>query len=175
MNNNKREITPEYLCKQVAGARSSLLLILVFTVVNLVMLLLDSGKYFLFSASVPYYLTAFGIGMDLGAGAEGIGTFTMVGLGISAVILVLYLLCWLLSKKRAGWLTVAVVAFILDTLALVAVCLLLDALAESVMDLVFHAWVIWELIQGISANKKLKKMIEEASLAETQEPVGPEL
>lgn len=176
MNNNKREITPEYLLKQFAGARSSLLMILIFTVINLVMLLTDAGRYFLFSASVPYYLTAFGMGMDIGMGAEGIGTFTLVGLGISAVALVLYLLCWLLSKKRPGWLTVALVAFVLDTVALVALCLALDMLTESIMDLVFHAWVVWELFQGISANKKLKKLAEaEPFMEPVQEPVGPEL
>lgn len=157
-NNNKREITPEYLLKQVAGARSSLLLLLILTVVNLVMLLSDSGRYFLFSASVPYYLTAFGMGMDLELGAAGIGTFTMIALGISAVILVLYLLCWLLSKKRPGWFVVALVAFVLDTLALLGLCLALDVLTESVLDLVLHAWVIWELFQAVSANSKLKKM-----------------
>lgn len=167
MNNNKREVTPEHLLKQLAGARSSLLLVLVFTVVNLVMLLTDAGRYFLFSASVPYYLTAFGVGMDYGMGYTGIGPMTMVGLGISAATLVLYLLCWLLSKKRPGWLVVALVAFTLDTLALLGLSLALDMLTGNIMDFIFHAVLIWELFQGISANKKLKKMIEEA-------PVGPE-
>lgn len=46
--------SPEYLLKQIAGGRYSLLLILIFTVVNLVLLLVDSDRYFLFSASVPY-------------------------------------------------------------------------------------------------------------------------
>ncbi len=165
--------SPEYLLKQVAGARSSLLIVLVFTVVNLAMLLADSGTYFLFSASVPYYLTAFGMGMDMGLGSSGIGTFTLVGLGISAVALVWYLLCWLLSKKRPGWLVAALVAFVLDTLALLGLSLAFDMLADNVMDFVFHAWVVVELIQDISANGKLKKLPAEPAL-EPQEPVGPE-
>ena len=52
-NNVVDKTSPEYLVKQVAGSRSSLLMVLIFTVVNLAMLLLDSGSYFLFSASVP--------------------------------------------------------------------------------------------------------------------------
>ena len=174
MNNNKREVTPEYLLKQIAGARSSLLMVIIFTVVNLVMLLLDSGTYFLFSASVPYYMTAIGMGIDLGAGEAGIGTFTIVALVISAVVLAFYLLCWLLSKKRPGWFVVALIAFILDTLALVGLCLLMDMLTDSIMDLVFHGWVVLELIRAIAANKKLKKLIAQASAQEPQAPVGPE-
>ena len=171
-NNVMDKTSPEYLVKQVAGSRSSLLMVLIFTVVNLVMLLLDSGSYFLFSASVPYYLTAFGIGMDMGMGAAGIGTFTMVGLGVSAVALVWYLLCWLLSKKRPGWLVAALVAFVLDTAALVLICLAFDMLTDSIMDLVFHAWVVWVLIQGIAAGKKLKNLPAEALNPETEEPAA---
>ena len=166
--------SPEYLLKQAASARNSLLIVMIFTAVNLAMLLLDSGTYFLFSASVPYYLTAFGMGMDIGMGVSGIGTFTAVGLGISAVVLVLFLLCWLLSKKRPGWLVVAVVAFILDTVALVLVCLAFDALTDSIMDLVFHAWVVVSLAQGIAANGKLKKLPAEEPVLDVQAPVGPE-
>ena len=163
--------SPEYLLKQVAGGRSSLLTVLIFTVVNLVMLLLDSGTYFLFSASVPYYLTAFGIGMDMGMGEAGIGTFTLIALGISAAVLVLYLLCWLLSKKHPGWFAVALVAFILDTLALLGLALMMDLLTDSIMDFVFHIWVIVELVQAIRANGKLKKLAAQ----QLQVPAGPEL
>ena len=109
--------SPEYLLKQIAGGRYSLLLILIFTVVNLVLLLVDSDRYFLFSASVPYYFTAFGIGMD-SALSGGIGTFTITALVISLLILAVYLLCWILSKKRTGWLTAALVLFCVDTVGL---------------------------------------------------------
>ena len=172
-NNVVDKTSPEYLQKQAASSRSSLLIVLIFTVVNLAMLLLDSGTYFLFSASVPYYLTAFGIGMDIGLGASGIGTFTIIGLAISAVILAWYLLCWLLSKKRSGWMVAALVTFLLDTAALVALCLAMDALAESVMDLVFHAWVIWVMIQSISAGKKLKNLPAEALAPEAAQAEAP--
>ena len=98
----------EYLENKMKSARHSLLLVLIFTVVNLVLLLADGNTYFLFSASVPYYLTAFGMGMD----AEmGISVFTTTALVISAVILAAYLLCWIFSKRRVGWYVVALVLF----------------------------------------------------------------
>ena len=159
MNNQK--YSPEYLLKQTAGARASLLAVLIFTVVNLAMLLLEIDMYFVFSATVPQYLTAFCMGIDIGQGYLGFGPFTAIALVVSAVVLVLYLLCWLLSKKRPGWLIAALVFFIIDTVALLAVSLLLEILTENILDLVFHGLIIFQLIQGISANYKLEKMIAE--------------
>lgn len=98
----------EYLLRQVANGRYSLLLIVILTVVNLIMTILDTNTYFLFSASVPYYLVFVGMGIENGFvdGAWNVkGTLTYTGLVIALVIVAVYLLCWLLSKKRAGWLT----------------------------------------------------------------------
>ena len=159
MNNQK--YSPEYLLKQTAGARASLLAVLIFTVVNLAMLLLEIDMYFVFSATVPQYLTAFCMGMDFEKGYLGFGPFTAIALVVSAVVLVLYLLCWLLSKKRPGWLIAALVFFIIDTVVLLVVSLLLEILTENILDLVFHGLIVFQLIQGISANYKLEKMIAE--------------
>ena len=112
----------EYLLRQVANGRYSLLLIVILTVVNLIMTILDTNTYFLFSASVPYYLVFVGMGIENGFvdGAWNVkGTLTYTGLVIALVIVAVYLLCWLLSKERAGWLTAALVLFIVDTVALV--------------------------------------------------------
>ena len=114
----------EYLLRQVANGRYSLLLIVILTVVNLIMTILDTNTYFLFSASVPYYLVFVGMGIENGFvdGAWNVkGTLTYTGLVIALVIVAVYLLCWLLSKKRAGWLTAALVLFIVDTVALVVI------------------------------------------------------
>ena len=89
--------TPEALLRQTLSTRNSLLLVLLFSAINLALLLVGSDTYFLFSASIPYYLTAFGMGMDLGLGADGIGTYTLITLGISVAVLLLYLVCWLQS------------------------------------------------------------------------------
>ena len=143
----------EYLESKIKSARHSLLPVLIFTIVNLVLLLSDGSTYFLFSASVPYYLTAFGMGMDL----ELTGSvFTTTALVISAVILAAYLLCWIFSKKKVGWYVFALVLFIVDTALLVLLALSFEMLADSIMDLVFHAWVVLELCQALSCHKKLQ-------------------
>lgn len=157
----------EYLTKQVAGGRYALLLILIFTVVNLAMVLLDTGRYFLFSASVPYYLTMLGMGMDNGfvdAAWNRIDTYTITALAISAVILALYLVCWLLSKKRAGWLTAALVLFCLDTAALLVFAwLLYDSMLTILLDLLLHVWAIWQIAYAVRCSGKLKKLPPEGT------------
>lgn len=160
----------EYLLKQVAGGRYSLLLILIFTVVNLVLLLVDSDRYFLFSASVPYYFTAFGIGMD-SAFSDGIGTFTITALVISLLILGVYLLCWILSKKHTGWLTAALVLFCVDTVGLLFLSYIFET--SNLLDFLLHAWAIYELAHGIYCAGKLKKL--SAAPASPAYYSGPEI
>lgn len=164
--------SPEYLQEKIGAGRHSLLLIMVFTVVNLVMVLLDSGTYFLFSASVPYYLTLYCKGMDNyfvdGAWSEN-GPYTMLALAVSAVILLLFLLCWLLSKKRTGWLIPAAVLFVVDTLALLWCTLnLVYNPADNIVDFLIHFWAIWELLRAIRCGGRLKKL----SRQRAPEPAG---
>ena len=151
-----------YLSGRIASGRYSLLLIVVFTVVNVLMVVLDSSTYFLFSASVPYYLTLYCKGIDngfVGGSWPENGPYTIAALIISAVILLLFLLCWRLSKKRPGWLIPAVVLFVLDTLAL-AWCTfnIVNDPAGNIVDFVFHFWAVFELIRAIVCNGKLKKL-----------------
>jgi len=58
------------------------------------------------------------------------------------------------GKYRSGWFTVALVLFIIDTVLL----LVLNGISGSIVDILFHAWVIYYLIVGISAVKKLKAL-----------------
>ena len=160
--NNKGNVSRDELTRRITSGRSSLLLILIFTVVNLLFLVTDVDRYFLFSASLPYYLTMMGKGMDNGFmdGAWAVnGTYTITALVLSAAVLVFFLLCWLLSKKRSGWLTAALVLFILDTAALALFTFTLyDNPAVNLMDFIFHIWAIVSLLQAIRASGKLKEL-----------------
>ena len=44
------------LLKRYNGARSNILLVVAFTLVNSILLIAGSDSYFLFSAAVPYYI-----------------------------------------------------------------------------------------------------------------------
>ena len=43
------------------NSRLNLLLVVIFTTINMAFLFLDATSYFLFSAAVPYFLTYFGL------------------------------------------------------------------------------------------------------------------
>ena len=152
------------------STRINLLVVALFTLINIVFVALGSDTYMLFSATVPYliaYLSAYLCCMlppqyyegDL-AGFEPLpeGVF-YVALAVSVVIIALYVLAFFFSKKgRVGWLIFALVFFSIDTLVLfgyfgIDVAMLLDYL--------FHAWIIVILAMGIHAHFKLKKLPEE--------------
>lgn len=170
-NNAATQLSPRQILEnKYSSSCGNLLLVVVFTAINIVLLVANSNTYFLFSAYIPYLLADLGmyfcglypaevyggstVGMDFLS-----KSFLVVMLGIAAVILVLYLLSWLFSRKqKPGWLIFALVIFGIDTVAM----LVLNGFAvDSIVDYLFHGWVIYSLISGISAYSKLKKLPEE--------------
>ena len=162
--------------------RYNLLLVVGFTLVNIVLLLVDSNTYFLFSAYIPYTVATMGMILCgkypleyYGGGSPSDYNFmdqtAFVGFVALAVILVaLYALAYIFTKKvRPGWLIFALVIFILDTLFM-----FIDAgiQTDMLIDYLFHIWVIVSLIIGVSAGYKLKKLPpEEEQLLDEAEPV----
>ena len=152
-----------------ASARSDILYVLLFTVLNVILLLTNSDTYFLFSAYIPYLLVGVGMTLcgkfpaeyyeDMGEVFFFDDTLLWITVGIAAVICVSYLLCWLLSKKgRVGWLIFALVMFAIDTLLM----LLMDGVSfENIIDVLFHGWVVVTMVMGIVAHFKLKKLPQE--------------
>ncbi len=161
-----------------ASARGNLLLVVAFTVINIVLAVINSGTYFLFSACIPYALVLVGMvlcGMysgeefaDVLLGMEYLDkSVFVIFLAIALVLLSLYLLSFIFSKKnRVGWLIFALVLFSLDTL----VVFVFGGLAmDNLIDIAFHVWVIVSLSIGIHSCGKLKKL----NLAEAQAPAAP--
>lgn len=156
-NQNVDRNSREYQEQLLVRSRGFFLTIIIFTVINLVLLLLQQGTYFVFSASIPYYLTGFSMMMDGGA----VGQNTVFGLIISAVFLAMYLVCWILSAKKPVWLTIGIAIFAVDTAVLVYVCLkLLESPLDGLVDMLVHGLLIWEMSKGVTAAKNLKDMPE---------------
>ncbi|MBR6506958.1 MAG: hypothetical protein IKT37_05095 [Clostridia bacterium] len=163
------------------GARANLLLVVIVTLVNLLLVSTGSDSYFLFSAYIPYFITVIGLswcGMlppeYYEAPLEEYIFFDkslFVALLILAVILTsLYLLAWFMSKKnRVGWIIFALVFFGLDTAGML---ILNGFAAESIMNIVFHAWVIYYLVVGIIAHRKLLYMPEYEPVTEEEAPAA---
>ncbi len=164
------------LSNKYSSACHNILLVLAFTAINLILLVANSNSYFLFSAYIPYALADIGMflcGMypaeyyaEFFPGMEFLpkGVF-VVTLAIAVVILVLYVLCWIFARKfKSGWLITALVLFSIDTVVLL---IFNGIMIDFILDYVFHAWVIFSLINGLVAYTKLKKLP-----AEEERPVA---
>lgn len=169
----------EKLTNKYQSARHNILLVVVFTLINIILLVTNSNTYFLFSASIPYVIVDLGMALCgkypaeyYAYGLEGVeflnDTFFVITLVVAAVFLLLYLLSWIFCKKpRVGWMIFALVFFIIDT---VGMLLLVGISMDMILDIVFHGWVIVSLCGGVSAYFKLKKLPEEAeAIAEVTE------
>lgn len=159
----------DILQNKYKSARSNLLLVVVFTLVNSVMCLFGSSSYFLWSASIPYYFTLYGMvytGRFPAEYYEDWADFVPLGDSYLAtmvttafVCIAIYLLFWFLSKKHGyGWLVASLVFFVVDTIYMFYVS---GFSADMILDIAFHVWVIVTLIGGISAALKLKKLPKE--------------
>lgn len=160
---------PEALARGYKNARGNLLLVVIFTVINAFMAFVGSSSYFLFSAYLPYYSVILGLvltgRMDVGQEYQLDEKYLVYFVGFAVLVLGLYLLFWLFSKKHYGWLIPALVFFALDT-----IFLLRDSFGggfdfSMVMDIAFHAWVLLSLVFGIINGSKLKKLAEAEAAA----------
>ena len=157
----------EVLNKKYSSSVSNILLVLAFTLLNIILLFTNSYTYFLFSAYVPYAITDLAMYVCGRYPAEVYGeeyaNMLFYGDGIfvgaviiAAVILALYLFSWIFARKgKVGWLVFALVFFSLDFLAYLS---LNGFSAEGIVDIIFHVWVIVSLAMGIKAHADLKKL-----------------
>lgn len=136
-------------------ARMNVLLILLFTLISAVMLA-AADRYFLFSIFTCVLFIAVGQQMRTEAvqsGAETYGNaYLAVAVVIALVILAVYLVFWLLSKKHRWAMIVLLVLFSID-----CVLLLTSFSVEMLLDIAFHAWMIYYFILGVKAAANLTK------------------
>ena len=170
MNNLDNQNKKATLERRYATARYDVLIIFVFTVLNILMAVFDGSYYLLFSAYVPYVITLCGMvfcGMypdEFYTGDwadmnfiknEYFAIFIIVALAITS----LYLLAFFLSKKpRVGWLIFSLVFISLDTILIFFIFS-----PEFIVDLVIRAFMIVGLSIGIASHFKLKKLPAEES------------
>ena len=173
----------EILTGKYVNARRNILILIIFTVFNIVLAVTKSNLYFLFSAYIPYALVDTGLflcGMypeeiyeeiydapyhtiDF-SGKEIILYILLV---VAAFVLLWYFISWKATKKgSAGWMIFALVLVVVDTLAML---LLGDISSGMIFDYVFHGWMLYSLISGILAFFNLRNLPEEPQLTELTE------
>ena len=159
------------LQNKVRVCRSNLLLAVAFTLINIVLLASKSTRYFLFSLVVPYRFVLNGMLFggympdEFYVGEDGVAYYieknpsllAMLGI-VAAVILGLYMLFFFMSKKNVGWLVPTLVFVSLDCLAYVGLIFLYGFEISDILDLAFHAWLLYYMIAGVAAYVKLRKL-----------------
>ena len=154
------------------GASGTLLLVTIFSIINTVLYAIGSDSYFLFTAYFPYFLGILGVTCLSGDVELGIEQMPGVGallLSIAAVVIIIYFVCWLFSRKKFGWLVAGTVLFSLDTIYMLWKAVESNDLAWFVTDIIIHALVLIELGIAISAAVKLKKLPAQEIVAEAVE------
>ncbi|MBQ4510765.1 MAG: hypothetical protein II984_08580 [Clostridia bacterium] len=160
--NGEQIVTPVNVAQKVGEqkyriARSSLLIVVILSVVNLFSLIF-SGSYFLFSSYITLIIGAVGAESYIADPSNTIFLVVIIVLGIISVLP--YLVCWIFSKKKVGWLIGALVLFSFDTLLL-----LIDAISVMnltfILDLVIHAYFIYEMVVAVKFGLKKKKEEQE--------------
>ena len=189
--NNPVDITPENsaanelakLTRRAQSARMDIIVVVLFTVVNIALMLFGSLTYFLFSVSLPYYFCYF---MSLYTGRmpkeiygsewdgfqflpDGLFWLAVV---VSVVVLAMYAVCFFASQSKKknedgsvtvsysmGWLIAALVLFSIDTLIyIIMMAVLIGFQMSMLIDLAIHIYVIVTLVMGVISAYKLKKL-----------------
>ena len=128
------------------NSRLSILLLFIFSVIN-IFSISTLGTYFLFSAYLPQVLISLAY-LD--------PSLTPVMVILSILYILPYLLCYIFSKKKAGWMVAALVLFSVDSLFF-----LIDLFAylaagdlSFIIDLFFRIYVLASLIIGVVNRKQ---------------------
>jgi hypothetical protein len=135
-------------------SRANLLLVIIASLVNLFTIALNRS-YFYFSAAMPSLL----LDISVQENPEVVFADLLIPIVVGIILTVPYLLCWIFSKKRVGWMVAALVFFSMDCLLL-----LLTFDVSMIADILIHAWVMFYLITGVMHGFKLKKMPEDEPL-----------
>jgi len=135
------------------NARTNLLMVVVFTTVNLILAAFNAGIYMLFSATIPQLI--FETGRIVAEELE-INGILIIGLVIAILIISLYFICWLLTKRSRVFILVALIFFSIDSLLFLFLTLAAEFEISFLLDIAFHGWVMFYLINGTIAWAKLR-------------------
>ena len=151
-------------------ARNNLLLVVAFTVINLVLIIMESDVTFLFSATMPSILMY----VDWGflEFANNLGDPLSIGRTIAAFgITSIYLLCWIFAKKIRVLIIAALILFSADAILYVAVIAYygVDFDLSLAIQVGFLLWIMFYLVTGTIAWADLRKASSEDIEAAQQE------
>ena len=148
--------SPQYIATKFNNARSTIIIGVLFTVINIIIALCGGDTEFLFSFSYPYY------NFDIS---------DPVSIVVSVLILAFLVVCFLLTKKKCPYLLIG--AFVVALLDTIFFCLVAyetylyvgkDVTFSLILDGAFHIWLLAGITIGIFYIKKYKATILDGGL-----------
>ena len=148
-------------------SRHGILIIVLFTLMNLIIKLRTYGDCFIFSAYIPYVLLEYGMlysgvypeGFDPGGltrMAKYDTSFFSIMMVVAVVIVVIYMYCWKYSKKnRSGFMITALLMFSVDTLSY----FMSNGVSfDGITEIIFRTVILIGLIAGVIAYFRIKEL-----------------
>jgi hypothetical protein len=136
-------------------SRNNLLSVIIFTVINLILTYFDAGVNFLFSATLPQFV--FEIGKAINSEMES-NVLIIVGLIIAFIIIVPYFIFWILARRVRVLILVALIFFSIDSLLLLYLIFNMEFNFSVLLEIAFHVWILYYLINGVKAWYKLRSI-----------------
>ena len=145
---NKNDIMQQAVI--FSRARSNLLLVIGFTIINMILRITGSNVFFLFSATMPSVV------LEITYATASWG----IGIAFAALIVMVYLLCWAFAKRWRWLIVVALVFFSIDTLMFFALVMpLISSMDISlIIEIGFQLWIMFYLITGTRAWARLRRV-----------------
>lgn len=152
------------LQRRIQAARGNLILVIIFTIANIMSYWFQFGFMMPFSAFIPFTIFDFSyyFSVELNDPNLFIG-----GIILASGVILLYIMGYVLSKKKPEWLTFMLVMYVFDTVVMLYLFIGIFAFNSTmILDILFHIWVLYYFTNGVLAVNKLKasrQYIEEQS------------
>ena len=135
--------------------RTALLVILVVSLINQLLLLLDIKYYLLFGASVPYYLNWLGQELSI---YHQVTAYKVIAMLLSVGVFAAYVGCWMLSARSWKWMRIGLVMYCVDTLFMIifAIAFLMNPVS-CILWLIIHLIGVGLLYRAFRSAQELKR------------------
>lgn len=143
------------LQQNVSIGRISLLVILAVSLLNQLLLLVGVKYFFLFGASIPYYLNWLGQALSEYYHVTG---YKVVALLIALALFAAYAISWMLSAKHWKWMRLGLILYCADTLFMIAfaIAFLLNPLS-CVLWVLIHLVGVGLLYKAFRSGQQLER------------------
>ncbi len=129
--------------------RSWLLIIAMFTMINIILIVMEVDRSFYFSAFIPMIASVLShYFFD--------GTLKMLTVVVFCFMVVLiYLISYLFSKKNYFWLLIAAVLYTVDMVGMITFIVSMEYQTYWTLDIILHVIALFFLYRGFIIGKRL--------------------